>query len=69
MNFQAGSFFGFWFMMFLELGKHVLRLCDELQSQKKVEFWFMIFLELGKHGLDRGFVMNLKAKTNLDLDL
>jgi hypothetical protein len=69
MNFQANLFFGFWFMMFLELGKHVLWLCDDLESQKEVKFWFMIFLELGKHGLDCGFVMNLKAKTNLDLDL
>ncbi len=49
MNFQANLFFGFSFMMFLDLGKHVLWLCDELESQKEVELWFMIFLELGKH--------------------
>jgi hypothetical protein len=38
-------------MIFLELGKHVLWLCDELESQNKFGFGFVNDLELGQHVL------------------
>jgi hypothetical protein len=51
INFESQKNVEFWFMISLELGKHVSWLCDELESQNKFGFGFVSDLELGQHVL------------------